>query len=113
MGNDPHELERQLEYNKVTVTLESLKARREEILRCANHYGAYNLRVFGSIARCDAGPQSDVDFLVEFEPHRSLLDQGGLLMDLQEPLGCDVDMVDAEAMRPRLQERVLREAVPL
>jgi predicted nucleotidyltransferase len=60
----------------------------------------------------DAGPQSDVDFLVEFEPHRSLLDQGGLLMDLQELLGCEVDVVDA---KPCALEcgRVLREVVPL
>lgn len=60
-----------------------------------------------------AAPQSEVDFLVHFEPERSLLEHGGLLMDLQDLLGCEVDVVDDDAMRPRFRERVLKEAVPL
>jgi hypothetical protein len=95
------------------VTMDALRAKREEILRLARQWGARDVRVFGSVARGDAGPQSDVDFLVHFEPDRSLLDHGGLLMDLQELLGCEVDVVDDDAMRPRLRERVLKEAVPL
>ncbi len=95
------------------VTMETLKARREEILRLARRWGAHDVRVFGSVVRGDAGPRSDVDFLVHFEPDRSLLDHGGLLMDLQDLLGCEVDVVDDEAMRPRFRERVLKEAVPL
>jgi uncharacterized protein len=95
------------------VTLESLLARREDILRVARQWGAHNVRVFGSVARGDAGPQSDVDFIVEFEPDRSLLDHGGLLMDLQELLGCEVDVVSEGAMRPRFRSRVLKEALPL
>ena len=95
------------------VTLEILKVRREDILRCAREYGAHNVRVFGSVARGDAGPQSDVDFVVEFEEGRSLLDHGGLLMVLQELLGCRVDVVSEDAMRPRFRARVMKEAVPL
>ncbi len=95
------------------VTLDSVRAKREEILRLAERWGAYNVRVFGSVVRGDAGPHSDVDFLVHFKEGRSLLDHGGLLMDLRELLGCEVDVVDDEAMRPRFRERVLKEAVPL
>src|SRR5688500_689313 len=89
------------------ITLKSLRARREDILRCAERFGASNIRVFGSVARGDQGPESDVDIIVEFEPRRTLLDHGGLLMSLRELLGCDVDVVDADAMRPRFRERVL------
>ena len=94
-------------------TLEALRQRREEIERIAARWGARKLRVFGSIARGDAGQTSDVDILVEFEPDRSLLDHGGLLMDLQEALDCRVDVVDEEGMRPRFRERVMKEAVTL
>ncbi|MDM7456725.1 MAG: nucleotidyltransferase family protein [Tepidimonas sp.] len=93
--------------------METLKAKREDILRLARQWGARDVQVFGSVARGDAGPQSDVDFLVHFEPERSLLDHGGLLMDLQDLLGCQVDVVDGDAMRPRFRDRVLKEAVPL
>ena len=92
---------------------ETLKGRREEILCAAARHGARNLRVFGSVARGEAGPGSDLDLLVDVEPGRSLLDLGGLLMELQELLGCRVDVVTEAGLRERLRERVLREAVPL
>ena len=59
---------------------ELLKDRREDILRIAAQHGAHNVRVFGSVARGEAGPDSDVDLLVELESARSLLDLGGLLL---------------------------------
>lgn len=90
-----------------------LISKRDQILNMAAKRGVKRIRLFGSAARGDSGPGSDVDFLVEFEPGRSLLDQGGLLMDLQELLGCKVDVVSERALRPRYRERVLREAVPL
>lgn len=96
-----------------TWNLERLRQERAEIERIAARWGARNIRVFGSVARGEAGAQSDVDFLVHFDADRSLLDHGGLLMDLQELLGCEVDVVDEDAMRPRFRDRVLREAVPL
>ncbi len=95
------------------VTMETLKEYREQILRLARQWGAYNVRVFGSVARGQVGLRSDVDFLVEFEPDRSLLDHGGLLMDLQDLLGCEVDVVSEAGMRPRFRDRVLKEALPL
>jgi predicted nucleotidyltransferase len=92
---------------------EILKAQREEILRIAARYGAHNVRVFGSVARGEAGPDSDVDFLVEMEKGRSLFDLGGLLMDLQDFLGRRVDVVTERGLRDRIRSRVLREAISL
>jgi hypothetical protein len=90
-----------------------IESRREDILRLAAQHGARHVRLFGSQARGDADERSDFDFLVEMEPGRSLLDMGGLLMDLQELLGCPVDVVSEKGLRPRLRQRVLHEAVPL
>jgi uncharacterized protein len=90
-----------------------LQTRRAEILAIAAHYGATNVRVFGSVARGDAHPGSDVDLLVDMEPGRSLFDLGGLLIDLQRLLGLDVDVVTEKGLRPRIRAEVLREAVPL
>lgn len=92
---------------------ELLQQKRPEILRIAARYGAHNLRIFGSVARGEADPKSDVDVLVDLEPGRNLLDLGGLLMDLEELLGCRVDVVTEKGLRPRIRERVLREAVSL
>ena len=92
---------------------EFLKSKREELLRIATQHGAKNVRIFGSVARGDAGPNSDVDFLVEMEPGRSLLDMGGLLMDLQDLLGCQVDIVEPEGLHWYIRDTVLKEAVPL
>ena len=90
---------------------ESLKAKREEIRRVAAQYGARNLRVFGSVARGEAGADSDIDLLVDMEPGRNLFDMGGLLMDLEDLLGCGVDVVTERGLR--IRERVLSEAMPL
>ena len=90
-----------------------LKAKREEVLRIAAKYGVRNVRVFGSFARGDARPDSDVDFLVEMEEGRSLLDLGGLLMDLQDLLRCKVDLVEPEGLHWYVRDRILKEAVPL
>ena len=90
-----------------------LAAKRHEILQVAAQYGASNVRIFGSVARGEAGPGSDVDVLVDLEPGRSLLDLGALLMDLQGLLDCEVDVVTEGGLRPRIRDRVLSEAVPL
>jgi predicted nucleotidyltransferase len=96
------------------VTLEELlKAKREEILEVCARYGARQVRIFGSVARGEADEQSDIDFLVELEPGRTLLDLGGLQYDLEQLLGRRVDVVMERGLKPRIRERVLREAVPL
>jgi len=90
-----------------------LKERRQEILALATQHGAKHIRIFGSVSRGEADEQSDVDFLVDMEPGRSLMDMGGLLMDLQELLGCKVDVVSEKGLRARIRDRVLEEAIPL
>jgi uncharacterized protein len=92
---------------------EILRTNREDILQIAAKYGAYNIRIFGSVARREADVNSDIDFLVEMESGRSLFDLGGLLMELQDILGCEVDVVTEKGLRSRIRERVLSEAVPL
>ena len=92
---------------------ELIKARREDILRTASQHGAYNVRVFGSVARGNADEQSDLDLLVDMEPGRSLFDLGGLLVDLEGLLGCSVDVVTEKGLRDRIRSRVLQEAIPL
>lgn len=90
-----------------------LKEKRGEVLRLAAEYGAHNVRVFGSVARGEADQASDVDLLVELEPGRSLLDLGGLQMELETLLGCRVDVVTVGGLKARIRERVLTEAVPI
>lgn len=90
-----------------------LQIQRNDILTIAAHHGARNVRVFGSVARGEARPDSDVDILVDMEPGRSLFDLGGLLYDLQTLLGVDVDVVTEKGLRPRIRAQVMQEAVPL
>ncbi len=92
---------------------ELLREKREEILQTAKKYGASNVRVFGSVARREADEQSDIDLLVDLEKGRSLLDLAGLWVDLEELLGCKVDVVPEDSLRERIRGRVLKEAVAL
>jgi predicted nucleotidyltransferase len=90
-----------------------LQKNREQILKVAERYGAYNVRVFGSVARGEADEASDIDFLVNLEAGRSLMDLGGLLYDLQNLLGVPVDVVTENGLRTRIRERVIQESIPL
>ncbi|MDO8753498.1 MAG: nucleotidyltransferase family protein [Anaerolineales bacterium] len=90
-----------------------LKSRRKEILALAARNGAINVRVFGSVARDENGPDSDIDFLVNLEAGRSLLDQARLLRELQSLLGTRVDVMTEAGLRPRIKAQILREARPL
>ncbi len=92
---------------------EKIKANRERIIALAARRGASNVRVFGSVARGEADEKSAVDFLVDLEPGRSLLDLGGLFMDLEDLLGCSVDVVTTDGLQERIRDRVRREAVAL
>ena len=93
--------------------LDLIRQHREAILQLAAKYGARNVRVFGSVARGDAGPDSDVDILVDFEPGRDYFDQGGLLYELRELLGCDVDVVNAPELRESVRDEVLDQAIAI
>jgi len=86
---------------------------RSDILKIARRHGASKMRVFGSMARGDAGPGSDVDFLVDLEPGRDLFDLGALLMDLQDLLQRKVETVTEEALHHRIRDHILKEAVTL
>jgi len=92
---------------------ELLKGRREEILRIAEKHGARNLRVFGSFARGEARPDSDVDFLYARGLRRTQFFPGGLVSDLEELLARPVQVVNENALHPLIRERVLSEAVPV
>ncbi|MFN0123732.1 MAG: nucleotidyltransferase family protein [Blastocatellia bacterium] len=92
---------------------EVFSGKREEVLRIAARHGACNVRIFGSVARGEEDQESDLDVLVDMEPGRSLFDLGGFLTELQELFGGRVDVVTEQGLRPRIRERVLREAVPL
>lgn len=90
-----------------------LQGKREEILRLAAQHGAENLRVFGSVARGEARPESDIDFLVDCGPRLTPFFPGGLLMDLQALLGREIQVVTEAALHPAIREAVLKEAVRL
>lgn len=86
-------------------------ARRDEILALAGRHGATNVRIFGSVARGEAKPGSDIDFLVDFEAGRNPLDHVGLKQDLEELLGVRVDVLTEGGLHPQLRESVFGEAV--
>jgi predicted nucleotidyltransferase len=94
-------------------TLASLRHERDRILGLARKHGAYHVRVFGSVARGDNTSSSDIDFLVTFQPNASIFDQVGLWLDLQELLGCEVDLLTDHADAGKVTEIARREAVPL
>lgn len=95
------------------ITREAISARRDAIIEIARRYGAHDIRIFGSVARGDAKEASDLDLIVRFDPGRSLLDYGGLVMDLRDLLGISVDVVSEAALDGRFQRVVTREAIPL
>ena len=92
---------------------EIISEKKEQILALASGYGAYNIRVFGSVANGTADERSDVDFLVDMEEGRSLFDLGGLLMDLQNLLHRKVDVVTEKGLHWYIRDRIIEEAKPL
>jgi uncharacterized protein len=86
---------------------------REEIQRIAAKHGARNIRIFGSVARREARPDSDIDLLVDAGPETSSWFPAGLILDLEEVLGCKVEVVTEKGLNEYLRDRVLAEAVPL
>lgn len=92
---------------------EFIQEKRHDILQMAAEHGARNVRIFGSVARGDAGAESDVDILVKMDQGRSLLDLSALVMDLRDLLGRKVDVVSEDGLYWLLRRRILREAKPL
>ena len=94
-------------------TFELVRAKREEIQRLAAKHGARNIRVFGSVARGDARPDSDVDFLIDVEPVTSSWFPAGLVHDLEGLLGRRVEVVTERGLNHLIRDEILREAVPI
>jgi predicted nucleotidyltransferase len=96
------------------VTLRQLLSeKREDIRRIGARHGVHNIRVFGSVARGDARPGSDIDLLIDAGPNTSAWFPAGLILELEELLGRRVEVVTEKALNPDLRDQVLREAVPL
>ena len=98
---------------KSPPTLAELREKRDEILRLAEKRGAFNLRVFGSVARGDARPDSDVDIMAEFKEEATIFDVAGLWGELEELLGCKVDLVLSEGLKEYVRPSALRDAIDL
>ena len=92
---------------------ELLQSKRKKILQIAARHGAHKVRVFGSVARGTARRGSDVDFLVEMEEGRSLLDHAALVLDLERLLKRSVDVASERGLRQPLRKEVLRDAIAL
>jgi predicted nucleotidyltransferase len=90
-----------------------LHQKRDDIKDIAARHGAYNIRVFGSVARGDAGPNSDIDFLIDAGLTTSSWFPVGLILDLEDLLGRRVEVVTEKALNPDLRDHVLREAIHL
>lgn len=93
--------------------IETIRQERESILEIAARYQAINVRLFGSVARGEDQSDSDVDFLVDFRPGSTLLDQVGLIEALSKKLGRKVDVVSVRALNRHLSKKILKEALAL
>ena len=90
---------------------ELLQSKREKILQIAARHGARKVRVFGSVARGEARRGSDIDFLVEMDEGRSLLDHAALILDLERVLKRPVDVASERGLRPPVRKEVLKDAI--
>lgn len=88
-----------------------LTEKREEIVKIARKYGAYNIRIFGSVARGENNNDSDLDLLVDIESGRSLLDRIALMQELEDVLGCKVDVVKSQNLPLLIRDKVMNEAI--
>ena len=93
--------------------IETLRLNREEILDISRRYHADNIRLFGSVVRRDERLDSDVDFLVDFQPGSTLFDQIGLIEALSNKLGRKVDVISSRALNRHLAQKIQQEAVTL
>ncbi|QJB28394.1 nucleotidyltransferase family protein [Limnospira fusiformis] len=92
---------------------DELQQRRDEILAVAQQHGAFNVRIFGSVARGEEQEDSDIDFLVEMNSNCSLLDRIALIQDLEDLLNRKVDVTTVKGLRDYLRERIINQAISL
>jgi len=93
--------------------LKAIQQKKEAILAIARFHGLHNVRIFGSVARGEDTPQSDIDLLVDLDKNCTLLDMGGAIVKLQELLGRKVDIVTERGLHWYLREQITKEAQPL
>jgi uncharacterized protein len=93
--------------------LEQLRQKRAEILAIADKYGATNIRIFGSVARGDDRPDSDIDILIDQQRRWSLFEHVGMMQDLEDLLNCKVDLATADALRAKIKDRIFKDAIAL
>lgn len=103
----------QVEKRKQSVIQQLIQENREEIIKIAAKYGANNIRIFGSVARGEATDKSDIDFLMDIEPGRSLLNRIGLIQELEDLLKCKVDVAKPQILHEVIREQILKECIPL
>lgn len=90
-----------------------LDEKKEKIISIAAKYGAFNIRLFGSVARGEANQNSDVDFLMDIESGKSLLNRIALIQELEDLLECKVDVAKPENLHELIRAKILKEAIPL
>jgi uncharacterized protein len=95
------------------LTLAMLRGVREKILDAAAQRGLGDVRVFGSVARDEAGEASDVDLLVAPGPQTTLFDLSGFALDVEDIVGRHVDVATPRGLKARIRDRVLAEAIAL
>jgi len=92
---------------------ELLKQKKQEILKAADKFGASNIRIFGSVALGIADEKSDIDFLVDFKDGVGLLEWSGFWLELENILGCKVDVATEKVLKERIRDKVLKQAKPI
>lgn len=95
------------------ISLDAIRKQRQKIIQIAQLHGAENVRVFGSVVRGTVAPTSDVDFLIRLTPGRSVLDIVAIKQDIEELLGCKVDVVTEASISPYMRDEIFKEAVGL
>ena len=95
------------------MKIEELKEKRRQIFAVAKRHGARRIRVFGSLAKGESRRDSDVDFLIELEPGRTLLDVVAIKQDLEDLLQRQVDVVTEDAVSPYLKDEIVTQAISL
>jgi predicted nucleotidyltransferase len=102
-----------VEAQRRAVTLDEVRARREEIVRLGERFGVRNIRVFGSVARGEATPDSDLDLLVDVDRGHGYFDMAGFALGVEDQLGVLTQVATPGGLKLRIRERVLQEAVAL
>lgn len=107
------EVDVKLDAPRRAVTLSELRARRDEILELGERFGVHNIRVFGSVARGEATPDSDLDLLVDVDRGHGYIDMAGFALGVEDRLGVFTQVATPKGLKLRIRDRVLHEAVAL